>query len=230
MKLLEEKELIFFLQMVEEYMAKTFHFEAHYQEKEEKYGFLATPRYRFLHTLKVLDYGLTICDKEGGRREVVILSAIFHDLERFTTPVLLHGYKGAASVRRILEERGFPEELQEGVARAIAQHVGQENLKNLSLEGAILVEADRLDKIGSKGIMTYFMVSGRNNRDFSTIMEEYQEHLLEKGERNRKIFQTQTGRLLLEQKIREQESFYRWIKDQVVLSKSAFLEGLLTRL
>lgn len=226
MKGLDEGQIRFFLQHLKEHLEKTAYQEHDYEGKVEKYGFMATPYYRYIHTLKVLEYALTICEGEGARRDVVALAAIFHDLERYTTPPLLHGHKGAIMSQKILLKHGISEETALLVYNAIYHHVGQESLGDLSLEGAILVEADRLDKLGNKGIMVHFMIAGRNDQTFQEAAKSFQEFLIHRGHRTRKFFRTATGQLLLEEKIKEQESFLETLKSEVVLEEEVYLANL----
>lgn len=224
--MLGEEQVGFFLQILKRHLEETAYQEEDHRGKLEKYGFLATPYYRYLHTLKVLDYALTICKEEGGRRDVVILSSIFHDLERFTTPPLLHGQKGAVISQRILDQHGVPEETRDKVYEAIYHHVGQDRLEDLSLEGAILVEADRLDKLGNKGIMVHFLVTGCQRQNFQQTIHSFREYLLERGRRDRGIFRTATGSSLLEEKIMELESFLKVLEREVVVEEEPFYQRL----
>lgn len=230
MKDLEEDQIILFLHHLKKHLLETASQEHAYVQKINKYGFLASPTYRYLHTLKVIDYALFISQREGGKGDVVLLSAIFHDLERFTTIPLLHGHKGAIMAKGLLEEEGIPKGIIEQVYEAIYHHVGQDDLKNLSLEGAILVEADRLDKLGHKGSMVHFMVAGRNGMDFNEVIKSYRDYLMERGRRDLEIFRTETGRFLLQEKMKEQESFLQVLLRELVEDEEAFLASLKEKL
>lgn len=226
MKGFGEEEVHFFLQRLKRHLVETAHLEEDYEGKLERYGFMATPYYRYIHTLKVLEYAIIICEGEGARRDVVTLAAIFHDLERYTTPPLLHGQKGAIMSQKILLEHGISQETALLVYDAIYHHVGQERLEDLSLEGTILVEADSLDKLGNKGMMVHFMVTGREGKTFQESIESLQRYIIQRGHRCRDFFCTATGQSLLEEKIEEQESFLDVLKREVVLEENTFIERM----
>lgn len=225
-KELSGEKIRFFSRLVKDHLEKTAYLEQDYSQKLRQYGFLATPYYRYLHTLQVLEYAFTICQGEGGRGEVVILAALFHDLERFTTAPLLHGLKGAHTTSRILQEHGFSNPLISRVSGAISRHVGQRDLQQLSLEGAILVEADRLDKLGNKGIMVQFIIGGRSGEDFQELLADYQVYLLDRGREDQKIFRTETGKGMLQEKIIQQECFLKGLKEDLVLDEEGFLQKI----
>lgn len=230
LKTVSPAQVKYFSQKVRDYLERTANQEADYPGKIKTYGFLATPEYRYLHTLKVLDYALQICQREGGRTDVVILAALFHDMERFTTTPLLHGQKGAVSARKILKDHGFVETLTQPVYEAIYHHVAQKNLPGLSLEGAVLVEADHLDKLGNKGIMVQFMIGGREGQNFQEIITSYQQYLVRRGQEERRIFRTETGKSLLEAKLLQQDLFFQGLKEDLILDGDSFFNTMPDRL
>ena len=216
--------------LVKSYLKKTAPLEANHKDKQEQYGYISTPEYRFQHTMKVLDYALQIGSQEGGSSRVLLLAALFHDLERFTCPPLEHGQRGAISTSRILLERGYDPQLVERVHEAIYYHVGQQELHSLSLEGAIIVEADRLDKFGSKGMMVNLMISGINGLNFKESLASFQEHLIIRGKRNLKIFRTETGSRMLREKMAEQEEFLESLQAGIILETDSFFQELMDNL
>jgi len=97
-------------------------------------------------------------------RDVVVASSILHDICR-ATEIEDHAIEGAIWARDYLHASGIlPDEAQrEKVYGAILTHRYSRGLKATSIEGEILQDADRLDSLGSNGIIRCLSYSIKHN-------------------------------------------------------------------
>jgi len=118
------------------------------------------------HIKRVLELSLILQDKEGGDRELVSLCALLHDISD-------HKYNGGdfelggVVAKQWIIESGGNEILANKVA-AIVPSISYKgaNVKDeeLSIEGQIVRDADRLDAIGAIGIARAFAYGGSKGR------------------------------------------------------------------
>ena len=179
----------------------------------------------WFHALRVYQNATYIGGREGGDLEVVQLTALLHDVgdSKFHQG---DEQIGPAKIGAFLEEQNARPELKLAVLESCERMSFRKNLEQrqeLSLEGAIVQDADRLDAIGAIGIGRAFHFGGHKNRllfdpavppnlqmstetykkkDGPTINHFFEKLLLLKDQMN-----TPTGKELAEQRHRFMESF-----------------------
>ena len=110
-----------------------------------------------LHTYRVLNYALQILETEAeANPEVVILSAILHDIGRAKRgggemADKSHAEIGAEKSRALLAEKNYPEETIRLVSECILSHSRSAESEPQTLEAKILFDADKLDMTGAVG-------------------------------------------------------------------------------
>jgi len=120
----------------------------------------------WFHIQRVLKMSLHIQEQEGGDKEVIQLAALLHDISD-------HKYnggdfeKGKEEACHIIINEGGTKELAHSVGIIIPQVSFKGALvedENISIEGRVVRDADRLDAIGAMGIARAFAYGGSRNR------------------------------------------------------------------
>ena len=118
------------------------------------------------HILRVVNMSKYIQSKEGGDLEIVVLSALLHDISdhKFNGGKLDEGGKVAFELLRSLE---YPEERALKV-KCIVDNISfkgaNTDAEMQSLEGRIVQDADRLDAIGAIGVGRTFAYGGHKGQ------------------------------------------------------------------
>lgn len=118
------------------------------QEALDRFGDI-TPsfNYRWEHVTAVVTLALKLAHLTGADTEIVEAAAWLHDVRKDAGGD--HAHEGAQFARQFLPQTNFPPEKIEGVARAIADHMGLWREKPLTnLESMVLWDADKLAKLG----------------------------------------------------------------------------------
>ena len=126
----------------------------------------AEPGHDWWHTLRVLQRARDIQTVEGGDLELIELAALLHDLRDYKfeggdTSV------GPEAARQWLRSRDYPEPRTQEVARIVdAVHYKgpMEEERAISLEHAVVQDADRLDALGAIGVARAFSYGGHFGR------------------------------------------------------------------
>jgi uncharacterized protein len=139
---------------------------------EKKIAEVATaddPAHDILHFRRVVTMAKYLCDKEGGKPEVVVPAAWLHDLviipkndPRRSKASRLSAVAAVSWLKSI----DYPEEYFEGIAHAIAAHSFSAEIESKTLEAEIVQDSDRLDGLGAIGIARCFATSGLLKRPF----------------------------------------------------------------
>ena len=146
-------------------------------------------RSRFGHTRRVLEWVNRINATEKGDEEILIVSAIFHDV----------GYCATTEEHAVYSELLFREyitshclysgdpDLVEKIALAIASHSDKERSNNtLTKEQMILMDADILDEIGAMQVLwTCFLEAENEHFDYESAYN----HIRKSIEENQEDFQ-----------------------------------------
>lgn len=117
------------------------------------------------HTYRVRDLALRIADREGADRLEVELAAILHDIDDYKKSS--SESSGPKAVYLWLLQEGGSETLAKNVSEIVAgvsfKGAGVRD-RRLSLEGACVRDADRLDALGAIGIARAFAYGGTVGR------------------------------------------------------------------
>ncbi len=107
------------------------------------------------HIYRVLYYALDIAECYEVDIDVVIASALLHDIGRdaqFRNPSLDHSAVGAEMAYDFIVSSGWSEDKASRIQRSISTHRYRKNNEPDSIEAKILFDADKLDVTGAVGI------------------------------------------------------------------------------
>jgi uncharacterized protein len=128
------------------------------------------PSHYFQHVWRVYQLALQIGEKEGADMDILVPTALFHDVV-----VYLKNHprsqnaaeESAQAAGRILENlKGYPKGKIEKVQTCIRQCSFSKALQAELLEAKILQDADMLEATGAISIMRTFSSGGQMNRPF----------------------------------------------------------------
>ncbi|MBE6400022.1 MAG: HD domain-containing protein [Lentisphaerae bacterium] len=122
----------------------------------------------FDHTLRVMhNAGLLLNHYPQADREIVMLSALLHDIARpeedASSGRKCHAILGAEKVPVLLQKCSFPETLSAPVAAAVKSHRYRGKNEPETIEADIVFDADKLDSLGAVGLGRAFLFAGRLN-------------------------------------------------------------------
>jgi uncharacterized protein len=147
--------------------------EATIKEAVERYDTKnPTFNYRWEHVTAVVTLAVKLAELTGADLDIVEAAAWLHDVRKEAGGD--HPKEGAKFARKLLPKTDFPQEKIEGVAQAIAAHMGlwrgdpfpDKPLKNL--ESAVLWDADKLAKIGLTAVFHWVGGDLAKNKPRST--------------------------------------------------------------
>ena len=130
------------------------------------------------HTIRVANTCLFLAKELDGYGDVLLLSALFHDIGR---PIesktgRCHAEIGVERVQLFLEQEELTE-LSQDVCDAIMSHRFSKNIKPKTLEAEILQDADALDALGAFGLFRTLGYSFEKGRDLDESLEHFYEKL-----------------------------------------------------
>ncbi len=184
----------------------------------------------YFHTLRVYKLAEEIAVIENANVEIVILSALLHDVDDIKLSPLTHSNKENA--RKFLENNDIEQSIIDLICDIISEvsYKGQDTIPGKTLEARIVQDADRLDAIGAIGIARAFTYGGHHNRvmydpDVKPALnmneEEYRMHIsttvnhfYEKLFNLRDLMNTQTARkIAIDREKYMKEYLERFIKE-----------------
>lgn len=121
------------------------------------------PSHDFCHALRVLRIAKFIAKEENADEDIIIPSALFHDVISYPkndSRRMLSSDESAQFVEKILKEIDFPLSKIEKVSCSIRCCSFTKNIKPDLLESKILQDADGLEATGAIAIMRTFSSSG----------------------------------------------------------------------
>ncbi|MCP4142153.1 MAG: HD domain-containing protein [Chloroflexi bacterium] len=123
----------------------------------ENPDYAARLKYRWQHTLRVVQYGKKLAKREGANAEIVIVACLLHDIAKLSdrSRNVEHGRIGAKMARPFLQELGYAETDVENICYAIASHVdGKADFEHpLTIEAQVVSDADKIDRLSSYRMM-----------------------------------------------------------------------------
>lgn len=96
------------------------------------------------HFIPVVEYAQKLADKFGADKEIVTISAWFHDIGSIMYGRENHHITGAKIAEKKLKEFGYPQDKIDQVKNCIFSHRGSQKIKTNTIEAQILAEADTL--------------------------------------------------------------------------------------
>ena len=167
--------------------------------------------HRWEHVERVHSLAMLIGAEKGADLSILKPAAYFHDCKKDAQhegTVECHAEAGAQEVRTVLVEPYSAEDINK-IAYCISVHRFKQNIPAVTLEGKILQDADRLDRIGKEAVTSdvdYLERAGTSpyttEKGFTILTKIYKKKLMLKPE----TFNTETACKLAEER-------YRYTKD-----------------
>jgi len=195
-------------------------------------AFPRAAEHRWHHTLNVFKNAEAILAGEGAApdsAEVVRVAVYLHDVSMFVCDHTVHGQVSADMAERYLLGMGLQPRFVARVKRAIAEHgtdLGdippEEQGKQFSWEGKVVLEADILDKVGAMAVASGLLMLGTKG----TLQHEARAEFLGSMTMERAVFfkdyvWTHTGRRLAEQRFGFLLNFLDQLKEETHDDESA---------
>lgn len=167
-------------------------------------------RNRFEHTMRVFEWAKRINKNEKGDREVVEISAIFHDVGKGMKRERPHAETGAEICKQYLERVGFDRKKAELIVRSVRVHSSKTiPASELSIEERILMDADMLDETGAMAVLWESVDSmGESSSGYIDIYDRIIISL-EEVKMTREFFKTEEGKKLIAERIKFLEMFVK---------------------
>lgn len=127
------------------------------------------PAHDFQHIMRVYRNAELIGKEEGADMQVLLASALLHDLVVYpkgSSKRSKSSDDSADLAEKILAKRGWPKDSIDKVSYCIRTHSYSKRIVPSTLEGKVLQDADRLDALGAVGVARTFSVGGSENRKF----------------------------------------------------------------
>lgn len=135
------------------------------------------PSHDINHTLRVLSLAEKIANKEKADLDIVITSAIFHDVIVYPKNHIkrLSSSEESSNFAReiLIKEKLFPRGKIEKTCKAIELCSFTKGIKPKFLEAKILQDADSLEAMGAISIMRTFSSAGQMNKSFYNITDPF---------------------------------------------------------
>jgi uncharacterized protein len=118
----------------------------------------------YFHTIRVYKIGKQIAIKENANIEIVMISALLHDVDDIKLSPTTH--KNKDNARKFLQDNKVEENIINLICDIISEisYKGIDSRPAKTLEGRIVQDADRLDALGAIGIARAFAYGGNHNR------------------------------------------------------------------
>src|SRR3989344_2985380 len=135
------------------------------------------PSHDIYHTLRVLKNAKYITEKESGDLDIIVASAILHDLVTYpkndprSKNEQNESAEAAEKILRSIKE--FPQAKIDLVKKSIGICSFSKNIKPEFLEAKILQDADKLEATGAISIMRTFASSGIMKRQFYDLADPF---------------------------------------------------------
>lgn len=143
--------------------------ETKFEDKIREVASAEDPAHDLLHFKRVVGLAKQLCEREGGRPEVVVPAAWLHDLVIVPKDSPLRSQASRLSAEKAVEflrSIGYPEIHINDIAHAVEGHSFSANIEVKTLEAKIVQDADRLDGLGAIGIARCFATAGLLKRPF----------------------------------------------------------------
>lgn len=152
-------------------------FESRFQELTQKVALEnPDPSHDYAHVLRVVKLAKALAESEGANLDVVVPAAYLHDIvfvSKTDSRRKMASQLSAQKALSILCDLGYPNELQNKIAHAIAAHSFSAGIVAETLEAKIVQDSDRLDGLGAIGIARCFGLSGLIKRPFYNLHDPF---------------------------------------------------------
>lgn len=137
------------------------------------------PTHDLLHVERVVKNARWLQSVEGGKWEVILPAAYFHDfvfIEKNDPRRSQASTLSAEAATEYLGRMSYPGQHLNEIAHAIEAHSFSRGMKPETLEAQIVQDADRLDGLGAIGVARCFGLAGRLGREFYSTKDAFCEH------------------------------------------------------
>ena len=165
----------------------------------------------------------TIMEGEGGDADILLAATILHDsvwVDKLSPDRPFGSRKAAEKARKLLTALDWPQDRIKATCHAIAAHSYSANITPETLEARILQDADRLDALGHIGVARCLMTAGQGGQalyhetdpaaatrpldEVAFCLDHFQTKLLRLAD----SFQTDTGRVLAQDRTKTLKAFF----------------------
>lgn len=152
----------------------------------------------FSHIERVLENAIKLANENNADLEVVKYAALLHDYKREAEHELEgnHALESSKAAREILKEHPKVG----GICHAIEAHSRSSNIKPETLEAKIIYDADKMDSVGTIGVIRYLCQGDELGWSIKKSAEEYKKRSEKFKETN---FYTKTGKRKIEKGFKE---------------------------
>ena len=190
----------------------------------------------FDHTLRVVRNAVELCRKlPQADKEIVEAAALLHDICRPAEDAAMgkgpcHAAAGAVRAEEIILQEGGCKEFAGRVSAAIARHRFRSGNKPVTIEDAILYDADKLDSLGATGIGRAFLFAGKvgaklhnsadkavNSPAYSKEDTAWREYLVKLRHLPERML-TVPGREIAQERAAYMEDFFRRLQKETGIS------------
>ncbi len=166
--------------------------------------------YRWLHTLRVAQYGKRLAKIEGANIDIVLAACLLHDIAKLsnTENDFNHGRIGAKMVRPFLQKLDYAKADVENICYSVAAHVdGKADFEHpLTIEAKIVSDADKIDRMSSyRTELSLGDPTGEEYEDFIAIVENRWKYLKKMSQQG--FIQTASGKKAFEKQIDVQSAY-----------------------
>ncbi len=128
-----------------------------YSEVEQRFTGIDDLAHGWEHVNRVYILALSIAEREQGKRFIVGMAALLHDLGRTapSTETKHHADLSVSLATMLMQSYQVPQAQQEAILHAIIAHSFSRGVEPLTLEARIVRDADRLDGLGAIGILRW---------------------------------------------------------------------------
>lgn len=196
-------------------------------DQEWVQSFPRAAEHRWQHTLNVLKNAEHILEGEGenpDQKSIVRAAVLLHDVSMFTCDHKIHGRVSAEIAREYLEKEGYDKEFIDPVCLAIEEHgtdfgdlPPEEQGKQFSWAGKVVVEADILDKLGASAVTSNLLYLGDQKKQNFEVHRELSSGLgYERATFFKEYFWTDTGKQMAQHRYAFFIEFLDRLKEEVV--------------
>lgn len=195
------------------------------KEKSKHYLEDVDDSHGWFHSLRVLNLAKHIAEEEGGKLEVIRVSAYLHDIARGKEKrgeTNCHAEEAAEMCVPILKEAGYNQSFIEKVQHCIKTHRYSNNHEPDTLEAKIFEDADRLEALGATTIARCFSDGGSRGRPIHDPSIEPQDEYTSAPETSINLFREKTINI-------EPENFNTETAQEIAKGRYEFVRQFLDR-
>jgi len=144
--------------------------------------------------------------------EVLDLAILLHDIGRYSSKGLKdHAYASSEAADIILSALNYPQEKKAKVLDAIIAHSFSSKRMPATPEAKILSDADKLDALGSIGIIRVFLYSCQINRKMEAAIQHFYDKILKLPQ----LMKTSAGKEEAEKRVKIVKEFLEELKREL---------------